>query len=92
MDKKAIIFDLDGTLLDTKEDLLYSMNLTRKNHGLKELKMNEFIAHLGRGLKVLFDEVNTDINDRDILNIMYDEFLYNYSINLTHFTKPYNEY
>jgi phosphoglycolate phosphatase len=46
---KAILFDLDGTLLDTAPDLLNALNLLRYEHGLPALPLAAFrpIASLG---------------------------------------------
>lgn len=37
---RAVLFDLDGTILDTAPDLGYTMNQLRKEHGLPELSMD----------------------------------------------------
>ena len=34
---KAVLFDLDGTLVDTAPDLGYALNLQRARHGLAPL-------------------------------------------------------
>lgn len=46
---QAILFDLDGTLLDTVPDLAYALNLLRKEHQLPPLTIDDVrpIATLG---------------------------------------------
>lgn len=49
----TIIFDLDGTLLDTLEDLKNSVNHALKCHGLPERTAEEVRAFLGNGIRQL---------------------------------------
>lgn len=51
--KKLIIFDLDGTLLDTVEDLRYCVNLLLEKHGYKTVSSQEIVKCLGYGAKQL---------------------------------------
>lgn len=51
--KKLIIFDLDGTLLDTVEDLRYCVNKLLEKHGYKTLSSQEIVKCLGYGAKQL---------------------------------------
>jgi len=49
----VILFDLDGTLVDTAPDLAYALNLQRERHGLAALPLDEirpFASHGSRGL------------------------------------------
>lgn len=56
---KAILFDLDGTLLDTAPDLLLAINQIRRERQLPELELSEFRKHIYAGsrsiLKFAFD-------------------------------------
>jgi phosphoglycolate phosphatase len=48
-----ILFDLDGTLVDTAHDLAYALNLQRERHGLPTLALETirpFASHGSRGL------------------------------------------
>ncbi len=48
-----ILFDLDGTLVDTAPDLGYALNLQRARHGLDHMPMNAirpFASHGSKGL------------------------------------------
>jgi len=47
---KAIIFDLDGTLLDTLDDIADSMNHVLKVHGLPEQPVEAFKLFIGDGV------------------------------------------
>lgn len=50
---KAIFFDLDGTLADTKADLCATVNHTRRDLGLAERPEEEIIIHIGLGARHL---------------------------------------
>ncbi len=50
---QAVIFDLDGTLLNTLDDLRNSVNAALKMHGLPERTMDEVRRFLGNGLSEL---------------------------------------
>lgn len=49
---KGIIFDLDGTLLDTLGDLTTAVNLTAKDYGLPALTKAQVSDNIGNGFKV----------------------------------------
>ncbi|MGP1718335.1 MAG: HAD family hydrolase [Methylophilus sp.] len=50
---QAVLFDLDGTLVDTAADLGYALNLQRQRHGLSFLPdaaMRPYASHGSKGL------------------------------------------
>lgn len=48
-----IIFDLDGTLVDSGKDIVSSVNFTLKNIGLKEKSGEEVLSYVGTGVEDL---------------------------------------
>ena len=48
-----IIFDLDGTLIDSSKDLAISMNATRKHFGMPPLDPSLIYSYVGNGAPVL---------------------------------------
>lgn len=53
MSLQAVLFDLDGTLVDTAPDLGYALNLQRARHGLEALPdavIRPYASHGSRGL------------------------------------------
>lgn len=54
---KTVLFDLDGTLLDTLEDLTDSVNFTLKKLNLPEKTKKEVRRAVGNGAERLFIEV-----------------------------------
>ncbi|HEX3684060.1 MAG TPA: HAD-IA family hydrolase [Bryobacteraceae bacterium] len=48
-----IIFDLDGTLIDSAQDLAISMNATRRHFGLPEIDPALIYSYVGNGAAIL---------------------------------------
>jgi phosphoglycolate phosphatase len=59
-----IIFDLDGTLVDTRQDITNSVNYARKMFGLPPLDVDTVIKHVGNGVKKLMERSLPE-NQRD---------------------------
>jgi phosphoglycolate phosphatase len=79
---KAVLFDLDGTLVDTAPDLGYALNLQRGLHGLPPLPDEEIrpqASHGARGLLMLGFGINPEDSG---FNPMRQEFLQLYADNL----------
>ena len=53
MNYRAIIFDLDGTLLDTLEDLGLSVNFVLKEHGHPAHPLQAYRYFIGDGIEAL---------------------------------------
>ena len=51
---KLIIFDLDGTLLDTREDIANACNYALRMCGCPERRLDEYNTLVGRGIYNLF--------------------------------------
>jgi N-acetyl-D-muramate 6-phosphate phosphatase len=82
MTDKTILFDLDGTLVDTAPDLGYALNLLLKQYGklpLPDSVIRPFASHGSRGLLNLgFGITPTDshfIQMRDEYLDLYEEVL-----------------
>lgn len=53
MKRRTIIFDLDGTLIDSRADLACAINLTRQDFGLPALPVDTIAGFVGEGLRTL---------------------------------------
>ena len=65
--KKTIIFDLDGTLIDSLEDIAVCMNQVLKELNLPIHEMNNYKYFVGGGISILVDNslnaLNKEITD-----------------------------
>ncbi|WP_163336724.1 HAD family hydrolase [Desulfopila sp. IMCC35008] len=57
---KTVIFDLDGTLLDTLEDLADASNQVLHIHGFPEHPVEKYNIFVGDGLKTLIARITPD--------------------------------
>lgn len=72
-----IVFDLDGTLLDTIHDIAYSMNLALEKYGYKTWETNEYINFIGSGVNEIVKKAMQKNNEEDFNKIKAD-YLINY--------------
>lgn len=87
---KAILFDLDGTILDTLEDLADSVNYALSSLGFPTHTVSEIRAILGNGVKNLISRSlpeNATEEDFEACLSIYKE---HYEINKTNKTAPYD--
>lgn len=63
---KAVIFDLDGTLLDTLEDLAISFNYVLYKYGKTPRETEEYKYLVGEGANALLVKILPDLNDEEI--------------------------
>jgi phosphoglycolate phosphatase len=63
MNAELVIFDLDGTLIDSKRDLVNSVNATRVHAGLTKLADDVVASYVGNGAPVLIRRAFPDVSD-----------------------------
>ena len=51
----ALVFDLDGTLIDSKQDLVLAVNATRRHVGLAALDAEVVSSYVGEGMQRLIE-------------------------------------
>lgn len=80
MKYKAIIFDLDGTLTDTLEDLFISVNHALKSCGLPERSLDEVRKFVGNGVRKLIERSVPQDLDSKTLEACFEAFRTHYMI------------
>ena len=83
---KLIIFDLDGTILDTILDLNMALNYVFTEYNLPKISVDDTRLNLGNGIKRLIIDSKGDDENIDIL---YKRFMEYYNENYNVYTKPY---
>ena len=86
---RAVLFDLDGTLIDTAPDLGYALNLQRTRHGLAPLPddlIRPQASHGARGLLGLGFDLHPDDTR---FSAMREEFLELYAANICRHSQPF---
>lgn len=84
------IFDLDGTLLDTLEDLANSMNAVLRKHGLPEHETEKYKYFVGNGMDTLVRRALTPKHDEEKLaKICLAELHAEYGRRWNEKTQPY---
>ena len=72
---KAVLFDLDGTLLDTIEDLADSLNHILAEYGLPVHSMAEVRQFVGNGIPKLLERAVSPDTSKEQIGEMYRQFL-----------------
>jgi 2-phosphoglycolate phosphatase len=84
---KAVLFDLDGTLIDSAPDLAGAANELRAAHGLAALPYDTFRPMVGSGARGML-AVAFDIGPQhERFNELRDDFLRRYELRMTHETR-----
>ena len=88
--KKCVIFDLDGTLLYTLEDLKNSVNFALSKNGFKERSIDEVREFVGNGIENLMRKsVPQNISENEF-QLCFNDFKSYYKIHSEDNTKEYD--
>jgi len=68
MKYRMIVFDLDGTLLNTLKDLQSALNYALMKEGLKERSLDEVKSFIGTGIKNLCIKGSNGVRSEEVLN------------------------
>src|ERR1700735_5390733 len=75
---KLVLFDLDGTLIDSERDLAAAVNAMLVNYGRKELPIDVIGTYIGEGAPMLSRRARGDPADREFLQEALNYFLLYY--------------
>jgi phosphoglycolate phosphatase len=65
MNKKLVLFDLDGVLVDSKHNMMLSWNAVREMHNI-DVKFKDYFENIGRPFSDILDILNIKENQNDI--------------------------
>ncbi len=89
---KAILFDLDGTLIDSAPDIAAATNELLRAHGLAELTLDDVRKMIGNGVRTLVERAFThqghDLS-KDELDNLYAQMMDIYGNHLINLMVPY---
>ncbi len=86
---RAIVFDLDGTLLDTLQDLTASTNYALRSHGMPERTVEEVRHFVGNGVHKLICRAVPQSTSEEMVEKVYSDFCRHYLEHSLDATCPY---
>lgn len=89
--EKLVIFDLDGTLVNSIEDIADAANKVLKDNGLRTFEISEYYSFIGNGARTLITQVLDKENQSDEnIDRLLMAFSKYYSENVCNKTKAYD--
>ncbi len=89
---ETIIFDLDGTLVDTAPDLTAALNAVMRGEGRPEVPLDDVRHMVGRGARYLIEramEATGDAADPDAVSELVRHFIAHYDANIAVTSRPF---
>jgi phosphoglycolate phosphatase len=91
MKYEAVLFDLDGTLIDTVDDIGDAANRVLSNRGFPMHPISTYYQFIGEGVKVLFTRaLPQEKRNEDLINTCLKEFVEDYRRNYDVKSQPYD--
>lgn len=87
---RLVIFDLDGTLLNTLEDLADSVNYALSVCGFPKRTIEEVRCFVGNGIRLLIERSVPQGTQKEKTDRVYEEFMEHYTLHCADKTKPYD--
>ena len=86
----TIVFDLDGTLLNTLEDLQDSVNFALERQSFPLRDLGEIRSFVGNGIRLLMERAVPENTDNETFEICFKDFCDYYKIHMEDKTAPYD--
>ena len=83
-----VVFDLDGTLIDSRADIAEAMNHVLGTFGLADIPRTTLTGYIGDGARVLVERALGPAN-QDLLPLAVERFMARYGAHLLDTTRPY---
>lgn len=90
MKYNTVIFDLDGTLLNTLDDLKDSLNYALAMHGYGEKTLEEVKSFVGNGVRKLVQRALPASTPEEEIQKCLADFKEHYKSNMQNKTRPYD--
>ena len=90
MKYNTYIFDLDGTLLDTLQDLANSVNYALRQYGLPEHPLDDVRRFVGNGVRLLMERAVPDGAQHPQFEAVFATFRQHYMEHSLDTTRPYD--
>ena len=90
MTYNTYIFDLDGTLLDTLQDLAASVNYALRQHHMPEHSLDDVRHFVGNGVRLLMERAVPDGVGNPMFDAAFDTFRQYYMQHSLDTTRPYD--
>ena len=86
---RAVLFDLDGTLIDSAPDLGAAVDKMRTDRGLAPLPLERYRPMAGAGARGMLGEAFGLVPEHPDFGVFREEFFCNYETSLTHHTRVF---
>ena len=86
---KMVIFDLDGTLLDTLDDLCNSVNYSLRTNNFPERSLEEVRTFVGNGIRLLIERSVPEGTSKELIDKTFECFKTYYAVLCNDKTKTY---
>lgn len=90
MKYQLVIFDLDGTILNTLEDLTDSVNFALRKCGLPEHSIENVRQFVGNGIRKLMERAVPSGSDVQMIDKVHETFTAYYKEHCADKTRPYD--
>lgn len=84
-----VIFDLDGTLLDTLDDLCNSVNYSLRTNNFPERSLAEVRTFVGNGIRLLIERSVPEGTSKELIDKTFECFKTYYAVHCNDETKTY---
>lgn len=88
----TVIFDMDGTVLYTLDDLKTATNVILRQYGYPERSLDEVRQFVGNGIRKTIERaVPADVaENQELIDLMFTDFQKYYDVHCLDETRPYN--